>query len=233
MDARNLNVNLQPGEAQVTASLAVGSRSDIETRAAAFAAELAGRGIPASVEVEPIVERVTGNVYAMAANEILEIHVSSVGLTDYEIAEEIRVQLEDAGFTDAMVDVELDDGQMKIAIGMECESCDPSSGPQAVRINIDGMEPPPDAQRCIKMCFETEGATDEEIEAMVHEQLRAMGIENPDDVDIMVDENGMVRVQVGDAGDWDGCCPGGASQTPKAPGEESKTWGELKKEFKE
>ena len=63
-----------------------------------------------TAEVEPVTERVTGNVYAMAANEIVEIRIDSEGLTDEEIEAEIRAQIEAAGFDACLVNVERQQG---------------------------------------------------------------------------------------------------------------------------
>jgi hypothetical protein len=225
LDADNVSVQASFEGTKVVAHLPLRPRLIVDGVAQAFAQTLTESGIPAKAKVHPLTEQVTGNVYAMAANEILEIRVNSEGKTDEEIAGEIRTQLEAAGFESAMVEVVSGDDQMKIEIGVECDDSAEPCPP--LRVTVDGMEPPEGEQRRVcKLRFESAGMTPEEIEAMVYERLAAMGFEDPEDVDIVIDEDGIVHVEVGDPD----CNP--PDNAPKAPGDESKTWGEMKKEFR-
>lgn len=233
LDAESISVNLGPSHATVTARVPLGPRSTVEAAAASFAAELAERNLAATAEVRPLTERVTSNVYAMAANQIVEIQVNSEGKTGEEIAEEIRTQLADAGFENPMVDVAVGEGEMRIAIGVTREQCD--EGLPALRVSVDGMEPPDPAScaeaRCLKLQLDAEGKSCDEIEAEVQAQLEALGID-PSDVRVFVDEDGRVLVEA-----FEDCCSGQdeeSNRSPKGPsGQESETWSEMKDRFRE
>ncbi|MFH1311809.1 MAG: hypothetical protein ABIJ00_01145 [Candidatus Eisenbacteria bacterium] len=232
LDTENVKLAAGPRGARISAEVPVRSAGTLEGLASGFARALTERGVAATAEVEPVTERVTGNVYAMAANGIVEIRVNSEGLTDEEIEDEIRTQIEAAGFEACLVDVQTSEGEKRIEIGIEqCaeEGADCTAMP--VRISIDGMEPPDGeymTKRAIEIRIVAAGKTLEEAEAEARAQLEAMGL---DVTNIEIEDCGdYYRVQVGDVGD--GCCPGdGAGTVLGAPGAESKTLGEVKEEF--
>jgi hypothetical protein len=219
------------GEASISADLPVRAVGTLRGIATGFAEILTQRGIPAVAEVKRLTERVTGNVYAMAANGIIEIRVNSAGMTDEEIEDEIRAQIEAAGLEACFVDVESGNGEKRIEVGIEKAMDDASGGlPGPVRITIDGMEPPPggecETQRAVELRIPKEGKTIEEAEAEATEHLEAMGFDVTD-IDI-TDCGSYYCVRVG----GDACCPGGDSGTVLGNSPtESKTWGEVKKEF--
>jgi hypothetical protein len=231
MDAENVKVLAGVGGARISADLPVRSKSTLKGIASGFAEALGERGLAATASIEPVTERVTGNVYAMAANEIIEIRVNSEGLTDEEIEAEIRAQIEAAGLEACLVDVETSDGEKRIEIGIQCdpeEGC--PEGGMPVRISIDGMEPPPGGEfervSAMELKIAAEGKTLEEAEAEAIEHLQAMGIEDVSDIEIE-DCGDYYRVLLGDA-----CCPGGdGGPLLGKPRKESKTLGEVKEEF--
>jgi hypothetical protein len=235
LDAEEVKVAAGPGMARIFAELPLRSAGTLEGIASGFAQALTERGVPAAAVVEPVTERITGNVYAMAANEIIEIRINSEGLTDEEIEDEIRAQIEAAGFEACLVDVETGEGEKRIEIGIQCdpqEGC--PDGEVPVRISIDGMELPPgefETVRAMELRIPAAGKTLEEARAEALGQLQAMGFEDVTDLEIE-DCGDYFRVRVGAGAD--ACCPGGDDGpllgTPKT---ESKTLGEIKKEFTE
>jgi hypothetical protein len=232
LDTENLMVRASTGGARISIDLPVRAAGTLNGIASGFARALTQRGIAASAAVERLTERVTGNVYAMAANEIIEIRVNSKGLTDEEIEAEIRAQIEAAGLEACLVDVQSGDGEKRIEIGIEQPMDDGSPGAmRPVRITIDGMEPPPGAEciagRWMEVRVAKAGKTREDAEAEARAQLEAMGV---DMTDIQVEDGGdYYRIRVGAP---DGCCPeGGAGTVLGTPQTKSKTLGEVKKEF--
>jgi hypothetical protein len=231
LDAEDVSVKAGTGGVRISADLPVRAAVTLKGIASGFAEILSRRGIPAVAQVERLTERVTGNVYAMAANGIVEIRVNSEGMTDEEIEDEIRAQIEAAGLEACLVDVETSGGEKRIEVGIEHRLDDASGGtPAPVRITIDGMEPPPGAecetQRAIELRIDAEGKTMEEAEAEAIEHLRSMGFDVTDiDIEDCVD---YYRVRVG----GDACCPGGQSGTLLENSQtESRTWSEVKQEF--
>jgi hypothetical protein len=236
LDTENVKLAAGRSGARISAEVPVRSAGMLEGIASGFAQALAERGVTATAGVEPVTERVTGNVYAMAANGIVEISINSEGLTDEEIEDEIRTQLEAVGLEPCLVDVETSEGEKRIQIGLErCpeEWADGTAIP--VRISIDGMEPPPGGE-CVDECaielrIDATGTTLEEAEAEARAHLATMGMGDVTDIDI---ENcgDYYRIRVGVEGDV--CTLGGDAGTVLgAPRAESKTFSEVKKEFTE
>jgi hypothetical protein len=232
LDTENVMVRAGAGGAIVSADLPVRAAATLKGIAAGFAEVLTESGIPAVADIEPITERVTGNVYAMAANGIIEIRVNSEGKTDEEIEDEIRAQIEAAGLEACLVDVQTGDGEKRIEIGIEHRMDEGSAdGPMPVKITIDGMEPPPAGEgmteHCIELRIPADGKTIEEAEAEAREHLEAMGLDASDiEIEDCVD---YYRIRVGGDGV---CSPGGEAGTVLGkPQSESKTWGEVKKDF--
>ena len=221
------------GGGRILARLPVRSAGTVEGISSRFAQALTERGVSASAEVEPVTEQVTGNVYAAAANGIVEIRVNSEGLTDEEIEDEIRSQIEAAGFNACLVDVETGDGEKRIEIGIQCDPENVNAGsPCPISVSIDGMEPPPAGacmgERAIELRVIDEGQTLEEVEAEAMEHLTAMGFEDLSDMEIE-DCGEYFSVRIG--GELpEGCGPGGGTVLG-APRTESKTLGDVKKEF--
>jgi hypothetical protein len=236
LDAGDVMASAGPSGVSISASLPVGSAGALDGIASGFAQALTEKGISASARVEPVTERVTGNVYAMAANEIIEIRINSEGMTDEEIEDEIRAKIEAAGLEACLVEVETGDGEKRIEIGITQGAEDGCAGtPLPVRFTIDGMEPPAGGeyttQRAIELRIDAAGKTPEEAEAEARAHLEAMGFGDVTDIEIE-DCGDYYRVRVG--GGTDGCCPDGDAGTLLGTARtESKTFGEVKKEFTE
>jgi hypothetical protein len=231
LDTENVMIRAGAGGARIAAALPVRASAALEGIATGFARALTEKGVSATAEVERLTERVTGNVYAMAANGIIEIRVNSEGKTDEEIEDEIRTQIEAAGLEACLVDVETGDGEKRIEIGIERSLDDGASdSPMPVRITIDGMEPPPGAEcmteQCIELRVPKDGKTIEEAEAEARAHLDAMGI---DATDIAIEDCAdYYRILVGGA---DCCLDGEAGTLLGKPKTESTTWSKVKKEF--
>jgi hypothetical protein len=222
------------GGGRIIANLPVRPAGTVEGITSRFAQALTDRGIRASAEVQPITEQVTGNVYAMAANEIIEIKIDSEGLTDEEIEDEIRAQIEAAGFDACLVDVETGDGEKRIEIGLQCDPEQVNAdGPCPISVSIDGMAPPPAGQctgeQAIELRLVDQGQTLQEVEAVAMRHFAAMGFEDLTDIEIE-DCGEYYSVRLGNIPE--GCCPGGGTILG-APGSESTTLGEVKKKFTE
>lgn len=87
--------------------------------AESFVRALETRGIEAASAVSPIKERVSGNVYAMAANSVVAISID--GKSEAELEAEIAAQLAAAGIdADVSVNIEGDD-RMEVDIRAEFE----------------------------------------------------------------------------------------------------------------
>jgi hypothetical protein len=232
LDAEGVMVRTGAGGATISADLPVRAAATLKGMATGFADILSRRGVPAAAGIKRLTERVTGNVYAMAANGIIEIRVNSEGKTDEEIEDEIRTQIEAAGLEACLVDVETGDGEKRIEIGLQQTVEDGAAGsPTPVKITIDGMEPPPTGEfeevRRMELRIPAEGKTLEEAEAEAMQHIEAMGL---DVTDIDIEHCGdYYRVLVGGEG---ACCQDGEAGTVLGkPRTESKTWGEVKKEF--
>jgi hypothetical protein len=236
LDTENVKLAAGPRGARISAEVPVRSAGTLEGIASGFAQALAERGVTATAGVEPVTERVTGNVYAMAANGIIEISINSEGLTDEEIEDEIRTQLEAAGLEPCLVDVETGEGEKRIQIGLErCPEEWAEGTDIPVRISIDGMEPPPGGE-CVGECaielrIDAAETTLEEAEAVARTRLEALGFEDVTDIDVE-DCGDYYCVRIGVEGDV--CTLGGdADRVLGAPRAESKTLGEVKQEFTE
>ena len=234
LGTEDVMVRAGAGGATISAELPVRAAGTLRGTASGFAEILTERGIPAAAEIKRITERVTGNVYAMAANGIIEIRVNSEGLTDGEIEDEIRAQIEAAGLEACFVDVETGDGEKRIEVGLECRQDGGSTDcAMPVKITIDGMEPPSTGEalteHCIEIRIPAAGKTIEEAEAEAREHLEAMGIDITDiEIEDCVD---YYRIRAGGDG---ACATGGEPGTVLGkPCTERKTWGEVKKEFTE
>ncbi len=232
LDTEDLMVGAGAGGTRISADLPLRSAGKIEGIASGFAQALTERGIPATAGIERLTERVTGNVYAMAADGIVEIRINSEGMTDEEIENEIRSQLEAAGLEACLVDVESGDGEKRIEIGIECSPEEAADGCKPVRIAIDGMDPPPAGEQgtesAIEMRIDAAGKTLEEAEVEARAHLEAMGFEDLTDIEIE-DCGEYYRVRVGGI---DPCCSSGAGlDVLGTPHSESTTLGEVKKEF--
>jgi hypothetical protein len=190
MGAASLRVS---GGEQTVVEAQVPDRSYAEVRGMALALSetLEEQGIAAQAEVTPWTETVSGNVYAFAANSVTDIRVQIAGRSNFEIENDIRSQLMNAGFLNPEVRFTQSGGEMQVEI-----SGDKASGErfEAKMMNkVEGGPAPEDGEMEIMM-LDTErlkGMSDAEIKAEVESQLRARGIT---DATVTV-ENGEVRVE--------------------------------------
>jgi hypothetical protein len=206
----------------IAARVPLKSRSLVESTVAAFAAEIAKLGIEASASVRPVTERVSSNVYAMAANEVVEIRVQAEGRTDEEIEEQIRSQLAAAGFLNPTVDVKMGDGQFEVEM-MVSKECDDQICPP-LELVIDGEQCCGEGpnEQMIELQIDARGKTPDQIKEEIEAQLAQRGIDKAK-IRVHLDENGQARVEVESCGD-------SPQTSPKSPGLEKESWGELKEQ---
>jgi hypothetical protein len=172
----------------------------------------------------------------MAANEIIEIKIDSEGLTDQEIEDEIRAQIEAAGLEACLVDVQTGDGEKRIEIGVRCDPENMNAeGSCPISVSIDGMAPPPAGQcpgeQAIELRVIDQGQSLEEVEDEAMRHLAVMGFEDLSGIEIE-DCGDYYSVRLGNIPP--GCCPGGGTvlgSPATEPRTESKTLSEVKKDF--
>ncbi len=85
----------------------------------AFAHTLVAKGYDAEAAVTPVREKVSSNVYAMVADNVVRVSVD--GKNAAEVEAEIAAQLAAAGVPDAQVSVTMDDDGSKIEIQVQAE----------------------------------------------------------------------------------------------------------------
>jgi len=170
---------------RLTARVANRSKTQVERTAAAFAADLANRGLAADVGVTPVVEHVTGNVCMAAANAFVEIRIDAQGGTDEEVAAEIRSQLAAAGIEEANVSVDRTDGCCKIAIQIG-----PTGGRELPEIRCVSDGEPACVQKAIRV-HRTPGMTDADVVADVERQLADQGIT----ATVSMGPDGQIRIE--------------------------------------
>jgi hypothetical protein len=168
-----------PAQYRIKAFTPTRSQDDTQRAATLFASKLAGRGIDSRAQVTPRRERVEGNMYAVANESVCKLTIDNRGKTAEEMEADIRSQLEAAcGAGNADVDVTLDGDmtQVQISCGQEggCLGDASADCREECEINLvvegeDGVAHPiiirPDASM-----------TQEQIQALIEEQLRAQGI---------------------------------------------------------
>lgn len=169
------------------------SKSQAERVASAFAGSLAAMGIPAESDVTPRVERVPGNLYALASENLIQININSEGKSAEEMEQEIRAQLAAAGVEFTTVDVEKEGDNTKILLKQEVRAAagEPVADPPDVRVSIDGREPSgPDSKRVEIRVHRTEGMTDQQLIDEVKRQLDAQGVE----ADVTIGPDGKLQI---------------------------------------
>jgi hypothetical protein len=166
---------LAGGTTTLTARLPDRSRSEATAIARTFTRELAAKGLPATFEVTPWREKVSGNVYAQASARWREIRVDTQGRSEGEIEKDVVAQLERMGFTTSEVTFKRQAGQNELRMHAEGQSGGEKIETHVVRKG-NGPEdavavPLPDPARL-------KGMTDEQIKAEIERELKAQGIEN-------------------------------------------------------
>jgi hypothetical protein len=186
------DLKLRGGE-QIVIEAQIPDRSYAEVRgmAKAFSETLETQGIAATAEVTPWTETVSGNVYAFAANSVTDIRVKVAGRSDFEIENDIRSQLMNAGFLNPEVRFSQTDGGMKVDI-----TADKGSGEKfEAKLEHKTLGGPASGDGELEITLlDTEnlkGMSDAEVKAEVERQLAARGIT---DATVTV-ENGEIRVE--------------------------------------
>jgi hypothetical protein len=182
--AASLSVQRREESGPVLSARVPGSASEPVARiAAAFAAGLTERGLPSTAQVTPRVERVLGNVYAYARDNIINIRVTSDGKTPAQIEAEIRDQLQAAGVEDPTVEYKKEGDRASLVVTMaKSGTAADGNGPccPEVNISVDGREPgtgDTQGKQCRIRVNRTEGMTDAEVIADVQRQLREQGVD--------------------------------------------------------
>jgi hypothetical protein len=158
------------------AKLRLGTRdaAQAERRAAAL------RKNGTEVTVAPRTERVWGPVFAMANEKLLHIHVDFGGKTDEEVANDIRDQLSQAGWSAGDVQVQRSSDGSSVEI-----SADDGQGRhvQVVRKAQGGSEAKMDLEVGGIDDAREPGMTDAQLKDKILKQLQARGL----DADVQVD----------------------------------------------
>ncbi len=129
--------------------------------------------------IRPIMNRVSGTLFAQAKNRLLEIRVEAAGKSDSEIEAEIEAKLRQQGFANAGVNVSTDQaGLRNIDIDI-ADSTDSTAEKRQIKvilpsdstIAIETEDAGPD-----EIGIVTEGKTDREVEAEIRQRLAERGI---------------------------------------------------------
>lgn len=166
------------GFEQVGVNVAIdGDRGDISLtnlpsyedakRAAAAFASLTGTAV--RPVFTPIIETVSGSLYAQVKDKLVKVEINGAGKTDEQVRAEIEAQLAAQGFTGSVISLKSDSaGQRQIQL--EIEGGGNNSGQTSTTVQVD-----------------TRGKSKEQIEAEVKARLAAQG--HPD-ANINVTESG-------------------------------------------
>jgi osmotically-inducible protein OsmY len=119
-------------------------------------------------------ELVWGSVYAMAKERILHVQVQMDGKSDAEVADEIRAQLAQQGWTPGEVVVERGPGGSSVSMGandgegrqLQIVQKKDGAGANQVQIQVDPIDDTRDP-----------GMTDDELRAKILAQLKARGMD--------------------------------------------------------
>jgi hypothetical protein len=171
LHAESVQVAASPEGVTLTAQVAVRSRAEVQRRADAFASVLARQGHKAQVAITPRTEQVSGRVYAMALEKVIEIRVDMTGKSARQIEDEIREQLRSQGVTDPEVQVERSGEQTRVEIGAqvgerELKVVRLSEGTDRIEVKIGDL----DTRR-------EPGMTDDQLREKIERQLRERGLE--------------------------------------------------------
>jgi hypothetical protein len=129
LKTKDYNVNDSGKGIEISARVPLRSQKVVQGLAMAYAQSLGMRGVEAKWRVVPVTQRISGNVYAAGANELVEIRINRDGKTTAEIENEIREQLAAAGLPGAEVHVTEEGGQTRMemmwqaAPGQELDCC--------------------------------------------------------------------------------------------------------------
>jgi len=164
------------------------SRSEVEQTTGAFAAALGGRGLKARVQVVPRTQRVSSNVYAMAVDHVIQLHIDRNGKSPAEIEADLRAQLDAAGIPDSEVHVTQEGGQTQIRIQATSNTPLHAENLQ-VELKADGTEALHPTLHRFEVHREP-GMTDADVRAEIERQMREAGVQG----EVFV-EDGKVRIE--------------------------------------
>ena len=196
-DAEDLKVSRGSDGVVIQAKVSGRSASEVKTMARAFVATLKEKGISAATEVTPWTETVSGNVYAFTANQLDEIRVPMAGRSEFEIEQDIRSQLENAGFLNPEVQVTRSGGRTEVNIsakGQDGGEIKIQEQREIQDISGDGstlQEPELEIPLFGIDPNEFKGMSDAEIKAAIEQKMRERGIT---DLEVTV-ENGNIRCE--------------------------------------
>jgi len=145
LGAEHVAAQVQNGTTVLSATMPVHKGAASAKLADAFAKELSTKGYAATAWSRVVKERVSGNVYAYAADQMITIEAA--GKTAPQLEQEIRDRLAAAGVPDAKVSVTDEAGGRKVEINVERhrDGSTPSSGDESVptiRITKNGVAQP-------------------------------------------------------------------------------------------
>ncbi|HEY1585125.1 MAG TPA: hypothetical protein VGH63_05505 [Polyangia bacterium] len=169
-------------ELTVTNAAGVVAQIRVPAKSAAQAERRAAllRKSGATVTVAARTERVWGSVYAMAKEQLVDVHVDADGKTDEQIAAEISSQLAAAGWNTDTVDVRRTDSGSEVRIGAEDGN---GRKMQLVRKASGGIEKNLDFQVGGIDDAREAGMTDAQLRDKILKQLQARGLDGEVTVD--------------------------------------------------
>lgn len=149
------------------------SRADAREVGAAVKALCGKQG---TVSVKPVMETVSGNLYAQVRDRLITIQIDGTGLSDSELESEIATKLAENGFTSSSVSVSTSpEGFRQISISGETQNAQDSlqlelkfgdsaccNGPTMIHLADDST------------------MTDAELKTELEAKMRAQGCANPD-----------------------------------------------------
>lgn len=139
LGAESVRLEAEAGDAgtryELSASVPNRDGGAVRSAASALASALTAAGIPAHAEVTPRTERVSGTMYAYAADRV--VRVTMDGKSDAQVESEIRNALLAAGVDEANVTVQRNtDGTTRVEIGVEAQSETPGQPVEVPTIEL-------------------------------------------------------------------------------------------------
>jgi hypothetical protein len=158
----------------------------------AFAQNLRDRGVPTEANVQPIIEKITNNMVAYAADQVREIRIDAEGKSLAEIEEEIRMRLEEEGFLNPSVTVTETGGEMQIDISGELPDDTEGSTDGSTQLNISVEGTLGESGESMSIGAEARAQmTDNEIREELTRQLKEQGV----DAEVVVKDGEVVSVK--------------------------------------
>jgi hypothetical protein len=167
------------------------SHGEVRAMASAITETLEERGIAAEAEVSAWTERVSGTLYAYATMRATELKVQTAGRSNFEIEQDIRSQLQNAGFLNPEISFSRDGNESRLRI--KADQIGGERSEAELRHDVRGGAAPGDGEMGI-LLLDTEslkGRSDAEIKAEVERMLAERG--HP--AAKVTVENGEIRVE--------------------------------------